>query len=292
MQRPILSVLTTCYNRERYIAAAIESVLASTFRDFEYLIVDDCSTDRTVPIARDFALQDPRIRVYINDRNLGDYPNRNKAVSHALGEYVKFVDSDDLLYPHGLQVMMESMRKFPDAGLGLSRPPDKERPFPVCLTPTESYRRHYFESGLFSNSPLSAVIKREAFHAVGGFSGKRFLGDTELWHRLARRFPTVLMPMGLTWWRDHGEQEAAEEKKTLQAVWARYAMEVEMLSVRECPLASHEAAKALASAREGHALEVMTIARRRSLVSALSISRASKLTPRDFFDAAIRRFLG
>ena len=115
---PTVSVLTTCYNREAYIAETIESVLAQTFADFEYIIVDDCSKDGSFEIARSYASKDSRIRLYRNDSNLGDYPNRNKAASYARGKYLKFIDSDDLLYPHALEVCSWYMEKFQNAHAG------------------------------------------------------------------------------------------------------------------------------------------------------------------------------
>ena len=109
----------TTYNREKYVAKAIDSVLASTFNDFELIVVDDCSTDRSVEIAREFASRDERIRVVVNDENLGDYPNRNRAASLACGTYLKYVDADDYIYPGGLQTLMGMMAQFPAAGYGL-----------------------------------------------------------------------------------------------------------------------------------------------------------------------------
>ncbi len=82
---PLVSVLITVFNRECYLAAAVDSVLAQTMQDFEIVIVDDCSTDGSVDIARAYAARDPRIRFFRNDRNLGDYPNRNKAAGLATG---------------------------------------------------------------------------------------------------------------------------------------------------------------------------------------------------------------
>ena len=81
MNYPLVSVLITSYNREKYIGDAIQSVLDSTYKNFELIIVDDMSTDNSVGIAKSFEKKDNRIKVYINEANLGDYPNRNKAAS-------------------------------------------------------------------------------------------------------------------------------------------------------------------------------------------------------------------
>ena len=116
---PIVSVLMTAYNREKYLADAVESVLKSTFTDFEIIIVDDCSTDKTSEIAQSLQVKDARVRYIRNEKNLGDYPNRNKAASLARGKYLKYIDSDDAIYPWGLEWMVKMMESFPEAGWGL-----------------------------------------------------------------------------------------------------------------------------------------------------------------------------
>ena len=118
---PKVSVLTTVYNREKYITECIESVLASSFQDWEMIIVDDQSVDRSVEIAQSYAQQDERIKVYVNEVNLGDYPNRNKAASLATGKYLKYLDADDLIYPHGLEIMVKTMECYPQCTLGISQ---------------------------------------------------------------------------------------------------------------------------------------------------------------------------
>jgi glycosyltransferase involved in cell wall biosynthesis len=117
---PLVSVLTTVYNREKYLAACIESVLACSFQDWEMIIIDDQSKDSSVAIAQQYADQDRRIHVYVNETNLGDYPNRNQAAVYAKGKYLKYLDADDLIYPHGLEIMVETMEAHPECALGIS----------------------------------------------------------------------------------------------------------------------------------------------------------------------------
>src|SRR5438309_1057271 len=108
MSNPLVSILMTSYNRERYIAEAIESALKSTYTEFELIIVDDGSKDRTVEIARSFESKDKRVKVYVNEHNLGDYPNRNRAAGYATGKYIKYLDADDMIYPWGLIISSAS----------------------------------------------------------------------------------------------------------------------------------------------------------------------------------------
>ena len=83
--------------------------------DFEVIIVDDGSTDGSLEIARDYQ-SDSRVKVFINETNLGDFPNRNRAAAHAAGKYLKYVDSDDAIYPHCLEVMTHMMERYPRSG--------------------------------------------------------------------------------------------------------------------------------------------------------------------------------
>ena len=209
MTVPRVSVLMTAYNRERFIAEAIRSVLASTFTDFELIVVDDQSKDGTVKIARGFASQDSRVRVYVNDMNLGDYGNRNRAASHATGRYLKYVDADDYIYSHGLDVMVRMMDAFPSAGYGLcSQRPLGNRPYPILLEPREAYHYHYARRlGIFSRAPLSSIMRKDVFERVGGFPEIRMVADFAMWHRLSLDTPVLLMPQGLVWHRKHDAQE-------------------------------------------------------------------------------------
>lgn len=238
--QPTVSVLTTSYNRADYIAAAIESVLCSSLSDFEYIIVDDGSTDQTVDIAKTYEKLDSRVKVYVNEKNLGDYRNRNKAASFAKGKYIKYVDSDDILYPHGLAVMLNSMEMFPEAGFGLSAKMESGRPYPVCLSPRETYLEHFEGYGHFHRAPGSAIIRRDAFEQEGGFSGERMIGDTELWFRLGRSFPMVKFPVDLYWSRTHAEQESQSAYARKQYQFLQKKVMAQAFSHEQCPLNEEE----------------------------------------------------
>ena len=141
---PTVSVLMTSYNREDHIAEAIESVLAQWYEDFELLVVDNCSTDRSAEIAHEYAARDPRVRVHVNERNLGQFGNRNRAAELARGQLMKYHDSDDLMYPHCLAVMVPPLLNEPRAGLGLSMSHDfAGGPCPMLLTPRMMYQREF-----------------------------------------------------------------------------------------------------------------------------------------------------
>jgi glycosyltransferase involved in cell wall biosynthesis len=106
---PFVSVLMTAYNREQYIGEAIESVLASSYVNFELIILDDASIDNTLRKARSYEIKDKRVKVYANEKNLTQWPTRNKAARLAKGKYIKYLDSDDTIYDWGLEYCVEMM---------------------------------------------------------------------------------------------------------------------------------------------------------------------------------------
>ena len=117
----MVSVLMTAYNREKYLGFAIESILASSYREWELIIVDDVSKDGTVAVASSYAEKDSRIRVFRNEKNLGDYPNRNQAAAYARGKYLKYIDADDYLYPWGLDILAGDFVRWSNSRQGHTR---------------------------------------------------------------------------------------------------------------------------------------------------------------------------
>jgi glycosyltransferase involved in cell wall biosynthesis len=208
MDSPLVSVLMTSYNREKFIRDAIESVLASTYKNFELIIVDDGSKDNTISIAREYELKDERVKVFINEKNLGDYPNRNQAASYARGKYIKFLDADDLIYYYGLEAMVNYMERFPQAGFGLGSFASDDEPFPSCISPKQIYLESFHGFNHFDRAPGSSIIKLDVFNSVGRFSGARMIGDFEFWFRIARYYHMVKFPLDLYWNRIHEEQES------------------------------------------------------------------------------------
>jgi glycosyltransferase involved in cell wall biosynthesis len=241
--RPLISVLVTAYNREQYIGEAIESILASTYIDFEVVVVDDCSTDGTVEIVKNYQRLDSRISVYINKKNLGDYPNRNVAASYAKGKYLKYVDSDNYIYPHCLQVMVSCMEQYSEAGLGLCKIHSEDKPLPDSVTTYEAYLEHFCHKPLFTNAPTSAIIRSDCFGALGGFRPIRHRGDLDLWLRLARNYSVVKIPALLDWDRTHPEQE--KSKNLLFKRILTYQIYKEALLADNSPLSAVETSFAL-----------------------------------------------
>lgn len=246
---PTVSVLMTAYNRADYIAGAMGSVLASDFEDLELIVVDDGSSDDTFAVAQAIAEQDARVRVYRNAENLGDYPNRRHAATLARGKYLKYVDSDDMIYPWGLGAFVRCMEQHPEAGFGLSARSEFDQPHPVAFAPHATYREEFFGREFFGRAPGSSIIVRKAYEAVGGFSARRHVGDMELWFRLGAHFPMVSLPPALVWDRIHDGQEKGMNSNTDRAAM-RARITVEALAAPDCPLNEQERSAALEAYRK------------------------------------------
>ncbi|MEJ8566889.1 glycosyltransferase family 2 protein [Elongatibacter sediminis] len=291
-EAPLVSILVTVYNRESSVGETLSSVLRSDYCNFEVIVVDDCSSDGSQAIVSAFAEGDKRIRVHRNERNLGDYPNRNKAASLAKGRYLKYVDSDDLIYPHGLSVMVAAMEANPDAVLGLAHSmPEEETPYPCYLQPHEAYRKQFLGRGCLSCGPTGAIIRRDAFEAAAGFCAEwDLLADMELWYRLAACAPVVLLPPGLVWWRRHSGQEFERSGAVLQYLQKGYELDRETLLGLDCPLEKDERDTALARRRQHVSRRLMShAARNRAPGEAIRVFRGADLSWRDLL-AGLRRY--
>jgi glycosyltransferase involved in cell wall biosynthesis len=261
MNIPLVSVLMTAYNREKYIAASIESVLASSYTDFELIIVDDGSSDRTVEIARSYESKDKRIKVFINEKNLGDYFNRNKAASYAKGKYIKYLDSDDLIYPHGLEVMVNCMEKFPGVAVGImSQLNQEEIPFPFLLEPETAYQYHFYKRGLFDTGPSGLIFSTEKFRQIGGFTGKRYVGDLEINMKLAAKWSIVRMPASLVFWVQHEGQEFVIGQNSTGYLELELPVYQEALSKGDCPLQPSQREEIIKYFRKVSARRLLNIA--------------------------------
>ena len=202
---PLVSVLMTAFNREKYIAEAIESVLSSAYTNFELIIVDDVSTDNTVNIARSF-LNDNRVTVYINKKNLGDYPNRNRAAELAKGKYLMYVDSDDKIFPDSVEYCVNNMEDHPEAKLGMFC---AENIYQSCvLTPLESIQQHFLVRPFLMVGPGGTFLNREFFKEIGMYPTSYGPANDMYFNLLAATKENILLLYkGFLFYRRHEGQE-------------------------------------------------------------------------------------
>ena len=280
---PLVSFLVTVFNRESYLEDCLGSILRSRFTDSEIIVVDDDSTDDSVEIARKLAEKDDRIQVHENPVNLGDYANRNRAASFASGKYLKYLDADDLIYPHSLELMVEAMERHPEAALGLSlNQIDPDQPYPFLSSTGEVIRNHFRGRSVLGVGPSASIIRRDAFEEIGGFSGRQFIGDAELWFKLAERWPVVSLPPALVWWRRHEGQQMNLEMSRPEVLGERFRLEVDTATHTQW-LDDSERKTAIRRVRQHHARRILALATKgRKPKEAMQLARDSGLSIPEF----------
>lgn len=208
--QPAISVVMPLYNKEREVARAIRSALAQTFTDYELIVVNDGSTDRSVDAVATF--NDDRIRL-VHQNNQGVSAARNRGVSETRAKLVAFLDADDEWLPQFLATVWRLSNGQPDSavfatGYLLREPGGRTRLavlHGLSTGFTEGTLEDYFAVAAASDPPLfsSAIaVRREALQSVGGFpTGIRSGEDLLTWARLAARYPIVysVEPLAIFW---------------------------------------------------------------------------------------------
>lgn len=204
--QPLVSVLMTAYNREVYISEAIQSVIMSTYSNWELIICDDCSTDNTLQIANKFAELDRRISVYQNHKNLGDYPNRNKAASYAKGDYLMYVDSDDKILYDGIESCVNLMLNNPKSNFGIRYFIDNKNSF--VMESNNVIRTHFLKHPMLLVGPGGMIINRDFFNSIAGYPEKYGpANDMYFSVKAALNTPVVFITSEFSYYRIHDGQE-------------------------------------------------------------------------------------
>ena len=186
---PRVSVVTTVYNGEPYFERAVPGILAQTFRDFEFIVVDDGSSDGSLPRLREIAERDPRVRVFAPGR-LGAAAAYNFGVTQARGEYVARQDFDDRSYPERLRLQTEFLDAHPEVGIvgGYYRVVDERRGERYVRMPPLEHPA--IVSAMARNIPIAhtvATFRRRAWEEAGGYPLVNNLIDLRFYLKVAKR---------------------------------------------------------------------------------------------------------
>lgn len=216
MSAPLVSVVMVVCNVERFLAESIESILGQTFRDFEFIITDFGSTDKSKAIASSYASKDPRVRVH-EIPHCGLAEARNAACSLALGRYIAVMDADDVALPDRLMSEIDFMEKNPEVGLlgGATEWIDATgRSLGVHDFPTHDRE---IQSAFLTHCPFchpTALIRREAFALVGGYrSAFTAAQDYDLGLRIAEHFPCANLKQVVLKYRIHPYQLSTHKRR-------------------------------------------------------------------------------
>lgn len=226
----MVSVIIPTYNRAEFVCRAIRSVLAQTFRDFEILIIDDASRDNTEALIRTNFSHEIEIGIlrYIkNETNLERSRSRNKGVALSIGEYIAFLDDDDIWLPDHLAQLIDFFNKNDNIGCVFSNF------FIIFKSAQKTAQVRFIDNKLKASNnmqelcilgelawPTSAVIKKEVFILVGGFNDSlSYLEDKEFFCRVAMNYGIgyASEPTACSYQHDGSHSEPSPEKK--EYVW-------------------------------------------------------------------------
>lgn len=222
---PFFSACVPVYNGEAYLRECLDSIIQQTFQDFEIVVVDDCSTDGSVALVREYQQHEPRLRLHVNEKNLGLVANWNRCGALAKGTWVKFLFQDDVWASSCLErvharcagnSMVFHARKFAFSGavkpsLVAFYTSDAVRSLPELSDVTRLSeecscqlicQRPAFN---FFGEPSNVAFKREVFEQLGAFDERLVqLCDYEYWTRIASNFGAAFIPEELSTFRVHG----------------------------------------------------------------------------------------
>ncbi len=193
MVNPTVTVVVPAYNQEAYIEETLQSILAQTFTDYEVIVVDDGSSDETGKVVSN--VRDRRLH-YVYQANSGRPAcSRNRGVSLAKGEYIAFLDGDDLWMPDKLEKQLQMFQAHPEYGLVFSNAISFDEQGNEDMIVGRAVSSGYLYQKLFLHNFIAGctvMVRKNSLDAVGGFNeGHDFLAveDYDLWLRMSRRYP-------------------------------------------------------------------------------------------------------
>lgn len=208
---PLVSVVMPIYNREKYVAEAVSSIINQTFTDFEFIIIDDGSTDSTFKILRSF--NDKRIKLIRKDKNSGNYSARNEGMQLAIGKYICVMDSDDIALSNRIQKQYEFMESNQKIGLcgSFVRVIDSDE----IITAPEDHEeiKVWSLSNIMFRHP-TVFIRTEFLkkYKLKYNESYRYAGDYDFLVRAAHLFPVTNIQEVLLEYRKHPEQISSANK--------------------------------------------------------------------------------
>lgn len=234
---PAVSVVTTVYNGERYFDRAVPSILAQTFSDFEYIIVDDGSTDRTPDYLRDLARRDSRIKLFFPGR-LGRVRALNFGIERARARYIAQQDFDDISYSHRLQRQVEFLNEHPDVGVVGSYYylVDSNRGERYVRMPPLDHTR--IVRAMARCIPFAHTIttfRKQAWSGAGGYPPATDIEDLKLWIHMAQlnwKLANVPVVLGEHWVHSESYWHTTFQYRARQRVLAS----VQRRAIRELKL--------------------------------------------------------
>jgi glycosyltransferase involved in cell wall biosynthesis len=211
----MISIVMSVLNGELYLREAIDSILAQSFSDFEFIIINDGSQDATPEILRSYAGKDPRIRLY-DQENAGLVSALNRGCTQARGKYIARMDADDIALPHRLRQQYEFMEAHTEVGMvggAVQFIDNKGQSVQLedrILLSNNELQRELLERCVFWHPTV--IVRTAVFRAVGGYRRVLDAEDYDLWLRIAERAELANVPSVLLKYRFHSTQVSASKR--------------------------------------------------------------------------------
>ncbi len=229
----LISIITQNYNGEKYLKTFLESVCNSSFRNFELILVDDASTDKSVEIIKNFQKKDKRIKLFLNKKNLGAAASRNRAIKKAKGEIIVFVDNDTKLRKNSIEELVKPLLKNKEIGASQALLLDFEKrdliqmagglliPQTLWLIPFYQWQKYSNIKNELTQKNIVAIsaclaVKRGVIDKVVGFDEKEavYTEDLDFSFRIwLSGFKIVLAPKSIV----YHHTKSFEERKNMFA---------------------------------------------------------------------------
>lgn len=233
MQGPLFSIIVTSFNREKFIAETLESISCQSFSNYELVLVDDCSTDKTYEIALSFKNRFDNAIFLKNEKNIGQFKNRNFAASLAKGDFILYVDSDDTIKEGTLSYLSQVVSKNKGISFFLiNKNPDANAC--VRLSPQDAYNHHFYHKSILHIGPGGTLINRNLFEKINGFpTCYGAVGDMYYNLMAAANSDIILLDFDFLNYRRHPDQEINKHYEYL--IYA-YKYFIDILSLPSSPL--------------------------------------------------------
>lgn len=216
IKMPLISIILTSFNADKYIAQSIKSVIEQTYFNWELLIADDCSTDSTREVIETFV--DDRIKVYHNEENFHYLKTRNKLIEKANGDFISFQDSDDISLPDRFEHLIREFEN--DAELGMCGsfvtyineqeeilPIEDKKPTKYADIKLEIQRQNVYTGP-------TIIVRKEVWQSVGGYRdyfSKLGYEDYDLTSRIVEKYKSTIIPKELYKYRQHRDSTSKKD---------------------------------------------------------------------------------
>ncbi len=220
MGGPLVSICIPNYNNGKYLDACIKSALEQTYRSIEVVLIDDCSSDNSVNIARKYK---SKLRILQNPANLGQPRNTNKCIENSAGKYFVILHSDDVLLPHFAENLLPILESHPQVGLAVGERMETDEtgihrqiaPFynTNCIIPGEKQAKVFMMTSFL---PCQVLVRRETFERAGGVDERYIVNlDGLLWFKCALVGDVGYIQQPVAVYRMHKESATARYNQSI-----------------------------------------------------------------------------